>query len=353
MGLEGVDPTNRFGDLPEIGEVSGRGEWEELVKDSISPTVFHTWSWKEFLEKQGYSLTYVVLRNARGKAIAGWPFYPKTYYRIVRMIEPLPRSDLSYALLTERADTGELAPKILGFLKAMPPWKRVIVAKIKLLDRHLCEKLVREGSEILAHSGSVLLDLEKKPPSHIWEAILSKKDRQKLRQFENEGFEFRLATERKEVDELHRLHGMNLIRLGSPVRPASFYTDLWEIMNPEFFQIANISLNDKVVCSGGFFTFRPTRTVHLSYIGYDHEQLRNRQIQLFLDWSTLKWAWENGFKYVNFGTAPYDPSHVYQKLKTRFGGEFVPIYAVRIPLHPRILKLLRPVYNHIKSSLRI
>ena len=78
---------------------------------------------------------------------------------------------------------------------------------------------------------------------------------------------------------------------------------------------------------------------------------------IYLNWRALKWAAENGFRYVNFGLTKSASSSAVHRTKKKFGGEFVPSYKFTLPiskisyiLASKIGRVLRVARGSVRSE---
>jgi lipid II:glycine glycyltransferase (peptidoglycan interpeptide bridge formation enzyme) len=112
------------------------------------------------------------------------------------------------------------------------------------------------------------------------------------------------------------------------------------------FKIVSVSLNDELVAAWAILCNQKTRTVHLPWGGY--KELRGLSPNFYAYWMAIRWAHENGFRFVNFGSTSSDETNKIHQFKKAFGGEFISKYRFSIPLRPKVYNVARRLYSVLR-----
>ena len=97
-------------------EPNGAEEWDAFVRTQDSGMIYHTWGWKECLEKsfphlEGHLLA--VLEQASGKIAAGLPVYSIKSWLLGNRMSSVPFASVSDPLISSAADMELLLPEVL------------------------------------------------------------------------------------------------------------------------------------------------------------------------------------------------------------------------------------------------
>lgn len=325
--------------------VSSRSPWDQFIDMSESPTVYHTWEWKTFLEKRGFHSRYVLVRDSSRNVQAGCAFVLTPYHRLFRRYDSLPYFGLQGGGPLFRKDGNKqyVCDSLVNWLRTVSLSARVVGSRIVTTDEEARRLFEARGMTFQAKRGFMIADLEKAPPETIWEKVFSNRESQRtvIRRLERMGIEMRVVADRGALKEFERLHRDSLVRLKAPIPPESFYNDLWETLSPRYLQIGIVSLTGKTLCAFIFLPFAQRRSVDLFLIGYDRETLRNLSMPLYVIWRMIEWARENGYRFVNLGRTPNNPADKHYRFKAQFGCSMIPCYDMQLVPHPRLLKVVQ------------
>jgi len=315
-----------------VEELKNTKEWENFLKVTPGATFYHSIKWKNVIEKSfSHPTIYLVVKDENGRLVGVCPTAILTSGHL-RMLDSLPHSDLGGPVI-EKKYIEEASLSLLRFIEELSPEKGISCAKMCFL---------KDGSErffkssrcyVNNNKGVVDLDLRANPSAFIWSKIFRKRHRRKIKHFERDGFQVREATTKSDLKTFLTLYYSNMRHIGAPPRPYTFFENVWSLLYPENF---NILLAEKKKTVGGLGFFKYGETIYLTYVGMDRESLSARySISPYLDWNAIKWAEENGFRYVCFGSTPAHPKSARERAnysrKVMFGGSFSQQETVFIP----------------------
>lgn len=331
-----------------------RAEWDSVVAESVSPTFFHTWTWKNFLEMQGYKSQYVLIKDKLGDVVGACPFFLMPRRDSFWSLQSLPESAYGGPILSDPMQVRPVSSGTLRYFKNLPLRRRVSEVRVITANDALYREMNVSGSKVRHGTAHMMIDLEKRPADVIWNEFHGHRDkrkREKIRQMEREGFEFGFATQGGDINRLHQLHSQTLEASGKHPKKPSFFADLWNTLHPENFQVAKTTFQGVVVGVQTFFVFAPVRTLYLAYNGVDKGAAGSRSCDLFLRWKIIQWASESGFHRLVSPTSS-NPSNRYHRQWSQFGPEFIQVYRLSYSVLPRLHRTLRRLQS-VRRSLGI
>jgi len=175
-------------------------------------------------------------------------------------------------------------------------------------------------------SGHMVLDLKKNPPDAIWNDMLSKDERYKIRIFERDGFQVREIHQLRDIERFYRYYKENMIHIDGEILPLSFFTRLRESLSSNTLRFAVLAKGDVFAGGGLTLTCLVNKTAYFEYLSLNRD-LPNRYTPSFaIAWDGIRWAWENGYEKVSFGRQKWEPNNPRFRYKVKFGAEHVPLH---------------------------
>lgn len=332
-----------------VEPLSDESEWDEFVADSPEGTFFHTLKWKNVLEKSfPYKSSYLCIRDSTGGQLVGvcplfftkkmWPF---------KVLDSLPDSDLGGPLFKEEYKK-DAAKALLNYLTELGVNNGIAYTKMRLSNLEVCEYLRTTDSKIDDHSGTMTLDLNKKPMDVIWDEIFTKKGGQRrlIRRFEKDGFQCRDAKCSEDLNNFYKIYCEHKNHIGASPYPLIYFENIWSLLHPDNFSIILVEKENECIGASAFFIYEEHRSIYLCYVGYNKELLSNRyNYSYYARWKEIEWAQKNGFRYVSFGPSPKDSNSVYHSRKSSFGCEFNQDYYLYIPRNKTLFFLRDSTIN--------
>jgi len=330
----------------ETGDASG---WDEFVVRNKG-SIFHLWSWRKVLEGDHSKPFYLVCRDHSDRILAVCPFICVSGRRL-QYLDSLPESQMAGPVVGLRhsnmAQIMASLPKSIGF----SPFSPIIAMRIRVHQPPIVESLRSLEFQYAQRYGLLLLDLQARTPEHIWSNGFQKHDRQAVKYFDQRGATFGFAESRSEHLEYLALEG------DSPENKAA-HLDLLSRMRLNLgdrFKVSRVRLDGRTIMGSTLLLDSVTSTLHIM----KHLSFRYREqnapmkamhsLSTFAFWNVVKWAKENGFRYVDFGSysrdLDSDPRHISSKLRERFETQFVPSYDFVIPTHGTAFSIARKIHR--------
>lgn len=344
-----------------IEQLNNEKEWEQFIATSPEGSFFHTLKWKEVLEKSfSAKAVYLVIRDSSGSLIGICPFVVLKQVRLFKVLDSLPDSDFGGPIIKDEhaREATALLKVYLGELSAKDG---IAYARIQCPNQRLYEYLKTADSRVNTTSGTMNLDLEEKPIDFIWNTVFTNKDRQRkfIRRFEEGSFQCKEIQSKEDLKEFYNLYYKNLCHIGALLHSFGFFENLYGVLYPNNFNILLAKDRERYIGALGFFIYRERKTIYLEFLGLEREIENRFHTSYYLYWEAIKWAIENGFRYISFGSTPANPNSIYHSTKIKFGASFNQDYSVFIPynrkvflLRENIVKLSRAVAIRLPRGLR-
>lgn len=303
-----------------------------LLKVTPGGTFYHSIKWKNVMERSfSHPTVYLVVKDENGRLVGICPMVilASGHFRI---LDSLPYSDLGGPVIEKRY-IKEASLSLLRFIEESSCEKSISCAKMCFLKDGSEQFFKSSRCYVDNNTGVVELDLKTKPSDFIWNKIFRAVQRKEIRRFEKDGFQVREAHAKSDLRKFWAVYYSSLKHIGAPARPYTLFENVWSLLYPENF---NILLVEKKKTVGGQAFFKHGQRIYLTYVGMDRKSLKSRyKIHPYLYWKSIKWAEENGFRYICFGSTPAHPKSIRERKnysqKVMFGGSFLQQETVFIP----------------------
>jgi hypothetical protein len=319
----------------KIETLENKEEWDKFVAGAPEASFFHTLAWRDVLEKTfKYKCSYLVIRNDVGLIAGVYPTVRLKKMCFFSAADSLPDSDVCGPLIDEEyTKEGLLALK--SFLDKKGLGRDLAYVRIKTQDKEICEYLKTKGSTVDTFSGTMVLDLQKNSSDHIWNG-LHKSCRKHIMRFEHDSVITRLAESEKDLERFYYFYSLNMNKRGLPPLPYALFKNIFDLLFPERFNMLLLEKEGRCLGVGIFFIHPENNTLYGWNIGMDKSVGGRYKIQSKIYWEWIKYAEDNKFRCLNFGSTPSDPSSKVYSLKKNFGAEFIQDYTLNLPSNKKI-----------------
>jgi hypothetical protein len=305
-------------------------EWDDFVVQNRG-SVFHLWSWRKVLEFRQARPLYLACRDRQGRILAVCPFFYKNG-RYLRYLDSLPYSLMAGPLVSKIADVPSAIVALRNSV-GFSPFNPVIAMRIKVHQESIIKPLMALGMRHSLGHGLFILDFDGRSPEHIWNHGFQRHDRRAVKYLEDHGASFCFASKENDFSSYLSLE-----------RGAKWYTgdgaDFLARMRKylgDTLLLASATFENKMMSGVPLICDSASSTVHLGTMRYAsmrniHEPMAN---VTYINWKIANWAFEHGFRRINFGSYPIaessNPEHPYCQLRQRFGITLVPRYQFILP----------------------
>ncbi|WP_250986898.1 GNAT family N-acetyltransferase [Methanoculleus oceani] len=201
--------------------------------------------------------------------------------------------------------------------------------KYSFLHFNTCNPALLDGIRFTHVSGEdtghMMTDLRSSPPDAIW-AGLSKRTKQALRTFENDGFEVSEINHPDELDDFYRYYSGNMTHINGKILPLAFFEKLLEQF-PDEIRVTALTRND-LFAGGSLALLDPARKIYYGNYLAINRDLPNRYTPSYhIMWESINWAWKNGYEKLSSGRQKLEPGNPRFRYKAKFGAEHLPIHS--------------------------
>lgn len=324
-----------------VEPLSDEREWDEFVAASPDGTFFHTLKWKAVLEKSfPYEHLYLCIRDSSDELVGICPFFITQKFWPFRVLDSLPNSDLGGPLFKGEFKR-DAANALINYLNELGIRKGISYAKMRLSNPEDYKNLRIMNSKVDDHSGTMILDLDDKPLDFIWNNIFEHKQRKYINRFERDGFSSDHRTDISIMKIFHALY-INNWGDGGALSNLNFLENIFCLLYPKHFSITLIGNGSRCIGAGINYIYDEKKTIYMGGVALDKNMSSRYKIYYKLRWETIKYAHNNGYRYVSLGPTSSDMSEDHHKIKSKFGAEFSPDYCLYMPIN-RELFFLREI----------
>jgi hypothetical protein len=308
-------------------ELKNDQEWEDFVQTIPEATFYHTIKWKRIIEKSfRVPPAYLIIRD-RGKIVGVCPGFVTALWGL-KIYSSLPKSDYGGPLFNSTYSVK--ATRFLrNFLKGYCSEKDISYVKLCFLG-NMPEQFSEEPfTRIDRGKGIAEIDLKETPSEFIWKKVLSKKDRNKIRRFEKDGFRFEGIKSKSGLKEFYSLYHSNMMYIRASAYPYRFFENLWGMLPTEEFRVWLVTGERSL---GGIGCFVYHQRLYVTYAAINRElNLSKYALVPYMLWNLIRWSEEHGVRYSSIGSTPSDPTHPYHHQKLGFGAKFLQQETALIP----------------------
>ncbi|MGZ4358962.1 MAG: lipid II:glycine glycyltransferase FemX [Gaiellaceae bacterium] len=286
--------------------------WAAFVEGCEAATPFHHPAWAGLLATSyGYRTRALMLEGESADVVAGLPVVEARSPLGARRWISLPFTDSCPPLVPDASVEGELARRLAD------------LAREKGIEQiEVRGELISSGSE--ARSAGVVHTLAlSADPEEVRAGFKKTQIRQPIGQAERAGVVIERATVQGDLTEtFYSLHLRTRRRLGVPVQPRRFFSDLWDrIVEPGLGFVLIARLDGVPIAAAVFLAWNGT--VIYKYSASDRGALRARPNHLLL-WNAIRWGCENGYHSFDFGRTDAENEGL-REFKRGWGTEEKPL----------------------------
>lgn len=268
--------------------------WLEFVKTRKESTIFHNPSWIRVLENQYKFRPFAVCGEDNTQKIrCGIPFCEVMSFTGTKKWISLPFSDHCRTL----ADSKEELILLTNFIT-----EEAVKNKIKYIEIHYA---LPENTGFKQKPAAYIhtLPLNKSVESMLGSFNKSRTMRG-IKKSQKENAEYSISHSAGDLDSFYRLHLKTRKRLGIPIQPRKFFTELYyEIIEKKIGFICIVK-KDLIPLAAGIFA-GTGETVTYKYGASDPEMLHFKPNHLMFMGAILE-AHKEGFGYFDFGKTDFD-----------------------------------------------
>jgi hypothetical protein len=333
-----------MGQLPIFINPIEDPDWDRFVGSHRLGAIYHHSSWLKVLRFSypQLSLAAFVVKGPDGRIRSALPF---CIVKNRRKAISMPFTPYCDPLIERREDADLLFGAVAGLVDAN------IVSSYELRSLHahdftrtgLVEADYRHKTNVLSLDGGI-----QKVRKSFHRTCVS----QPIKKAIKLGVVIREASSEADLKVFVLLHARTRKRLGLPIQPISFFSNMWRFMHPERLTLHIAEYREKPI--GSLLTLNYKETVWLEYIGYDIREVLVHPNHL-LYFRAIEKACNEGFSFVDFGRTSTGNESLL-RFKRRWGTEENDISYLYYPAVPKSSsvndgKLTRKLFSFINRTL--
>lgn len=270
-----------------------RREWDGYVRSSPTATVYHQIGWKKIIEDSFGHKAYYLMAKENGTVKGILPLFLIRSKISGRVLVSIPQFIAGVC-----ADNEGIENMLVT--EAIKITKQVKADFLEL--RQFC-KVGGMNLPHRNHKASFLLDISPGLET-IWKDF-KKQVRNRIKKGQQKNFTVKFGDEY--LGEFYHCFASQMKKLGVPVYGYQFFRSIMEEF-PHKVGVALILSSQKKIMGAKFFIFFKDKVVLLW--GATFGEFRCESPNYFFTWEVIKYAYEKGCKYCNFGrstigTGPY------------------------------------------------
>jgi FemAB-related protein (PEP-CTERM system-associated) len=290
-------------------ENGDRGRWDKYVMESSAASCYHLIRWKDVIERSfGHKTYYLLSENNEGQISGILPLVRLKSLLFGNFIVSCPY--FNYGGMC--GDNSGIQDLLLN--EAIKIAREENVKHIEL--RHINH--VINGLPVKTTKVSMRLELFSSS-DNLWKSFSSKL-RSQIKKPQKEGMYIRIGRD-DELDNFYKVFSINMRDLGTPVYSKTFFKNILKEFSEKTCICTTYTKEGKAVASGFLVGFKDMLEIPWA------SSLRNYSYlspNMFLYWSVLKFACENGYRVFDFGRST--PGEGTYKFKEQWGAKPVQLY---------------------------
>jgi len=297
-------------EVVDLSQAGRDDEWQSYVDSVPGASQYHGLEWREIWQRTfGHKSWYLMARD-RGRVRGVLPIVEMQSSLFGHFFVSLPFLDYG-GILADTPDC-EAALATAGADLAVKRGAR----HIELRQSIAAANLTDAGWTLRRHKAALVVNLSA-DQERIW-SNLSSRLRGKIRKAAKSGAVFSVEGI-EALGDFYRVFGLNMRDLGTPVYSADFFQNI--LRSAKDAAILLVRREGRAVA--GAIALRRGERIELPWICSDYAQT-SHQVNEFLYWSSIKWAYGVGARELNLGRCSID-SGTY-RFKMQWNPEVRPLF---------------------------
>lgn len=314
-----------------------RNDWDSFVSDHKDGSIFHTMRWKRVLDKSNLGISSYMIMEDKNKIVGVCPLYITNVFPFLRVFT-LPSSDYANPLLAKVSPSQIKEALSILFSKAasMANEYKVSFWKLYLPMSSELNRFMPNRFTVEREYGSLILELDENA-ERMFVGKIHKKTRTSIRKAIKMGLE--VTEELPNVNDFYDLYLSTMRRNKGFPEDITQLKVIWEeLLFKKDFTVLTAKFNGKMIAVILAFLFKNKAYVWKNSSLPTCLWLNPNE---FLYWKLIEQLISRGFKYLDFGPTPLNPSAGHHFFKSRFGGRMVPLCEYYVPYSKIDLSIYR------------
>jgi hypothetical protein len=297
--------------------------WDAFVDSHRYGSIYHHSSWLRVIQ-QTYSQLQpkaLVIEDVHSNIVSAVPFCIVKSRFTGRRIVSLPFTSYCDPLVSGREDFSVLLDGIFRLMSSTNGGTSYYELRVFRSVGDVDDGRLKKNSYHKIHVLSLEGGFEK-----ISKAFHKDCVRKSVRKALKSGVTVRVAEREDELKEYYRMHAQTRKRLGFPIQPYRFFTNMWRVMGRHL-SLFLAELDGRPIA--GLITFTYRDTMSMEHIGNDPAYLPVRPNHL-LYFTAIETACRQGYLYADFGKTTIDNQGLLD-FKRRWGADMYDVFYFYYP----------------------
>ncbi|MDI9394084.1 MAG: GNAT family N-acetyltransferase [Euryarchaeota archaeon] len=350
-------------------------QWNNVVKESLNGTFYHTWEWNEVIEKglNSEALQVVVEDEIENKLIGIFPFFLKNLFEYSKINKQFPGVSKKFQIgcsphnklysfggpcvISSVTNYEEIYKLMFDFIDSYSKTKKSITDNL-ISPYHDCldSILIQNGYNKTSIKKTAVINIEKdlneicKGFKKQFSKDIRRASRNGVIIYESQNYKedidlYYNQFQKLLIDRVIEKTGNNYKRVAYAVVPYSYFEKLRDILFPE--KMARLFFAEyNGVKIGALINFYYKDTIYLGHTSVLRGEYNNLNAYKLLIWHSIVDGKKNNFKNLDLTGLHPNESHGQYRFKTGFNGQVKEIGVYKKPYKYGKIK-------HVKQIIRV
>jgi hypothetical protein len=294
-------------------------DWNLFVSNHPDATFFHTLKWMQILKEYGFRMPFYFLLYDQSDVIGVLPLYLVNVFPFGQGLTSLP--DCNGLLINSSGMSKDFLLGVLTALEGIAEKQRLAFFKLRFLSSSPLNQFMPNYYVRQHDYCTFILDLSQ-GTEYIFKHKLHKKTRNAIRK----AIKLGVGVDKKcpKVETYWTLYRETMSRTKGILDDSrvNLFRLIWRrLKHGEDFITLTATFENKPI--GGIMAFLFKDKAHIWYNASLSRYLYLNPNE-FLYWKLIEELTDKGYKYLDFGPTPLNPTEGHYLFKSRFGGTLIP-----------------------------
>jgi len=269
--------------------------WDNFVLNHKFGSIYHLSDWSEILnESFGYQPNYIISEE-NGAIKAAIPLMLVKSWLTGKRLVSLPRIPYCDPLANSEDELKEM----LGYIYQIVDESQIQYVEIKTQfnNQFFKDNQLKRYQHFKNHILSLAIDRDE-----LWKSFDRTCVKQRISRAQKDNVKFRLGETDEDLKIFFSLHKMTAAKQRIPVRPFSFFYNIWQKLRKKNLLLLFIAeVNGEAGAANISFKFK--NALYYEFLGLNYNLIQHSPGHLLI-WEAIKTAYENNLQYFDFGLTP-------------------------------------------------
>lgn len=358
--------------------VEDKKQWNNVVKESLNGTFYHTWEWNEVIEKglNSEALPVVVEDEIENKLIGIFPFFLKNFFEDFKINENFPGISKNFQIgcsphnklysfggpcvLSSVTSSEDIYKLMFDFIDSFSKNKKSITDNL-ISPYHNCldSTLIQNGYNKTKIKKTAIINIEKelneicKGFKKQFSKDIRRASRNGVIVYESQNYKedidlYYNQFQKLLIDRIIEQSGNNYKKVSYAVVPYSYFEKLRDILFPE--KMARLFFAEyNGVKIGALINFYYKDTIYLGHTSVLRGEYNDLNAYKLLIWHSIVDGKKNNFKNLDLTGLHPNESHGQYRFKMGFNGQVKEIGVYNKSYRYNKIKHAKKTFNDLRK----